>query len=161
MVRGIRFRHGRISDQANREHGITRADQDEFACASHRRATAATESGRFKQEIRALTDILDADEGIRPGSTLTKLATLRPAFTEGGTITAGNASQMSDAAGVLMSLGVADSLGLDPLVEIVDRVVVAGHDPSLHLKPAAAARVLVSRNGLSVGDIGLWVIKLN
>ncbi|RZK93630.1 MAG: thiolase family protein, partial [Rhodococcus sp. (in: high G+C Gram-positive bacteria)] len=152
---------GEISDQANREHGITRADQDEFACASHRRATAATESGRFKQEIRTLTDILDADEGIRPGSTVTKLATLRPAFTEGGTITAGNASQMSDAAaaGVLMSLGVADSLGLDPLVEVLDRVVVAGPDPSLHLKPAAAARVLVGRNGLSTGDIGLWEIN--
>ena len=152
---------GEISDQANREHGITRADQDEFACASHRRATAATESGRFKQEIRALTDILDADEGIRPGSTVTNLATLRPAFTEGGTITAGNASQMSDAAaaGVLMSLGVADSLGLDPLVEVLDRVVVAGPDPSLHLKPAAAARVLLDRNGLGTGDIGLWEIN--
>ena len=152
---------GEISDQANREHGITRADQDEFACASHRRATAATESGRFKQEIRTLTDILDADEGIRPGSTVTNLATLRPAFTEGGTITAGNASQMSDAAaaGVLMSLGVADSLGLDPLVEVLDRVVVAGPDPSLHLKPAAAARVLLDRNGLGTGDIGLWEIN--
>ncbi|PQP14633.1 thiolase family protein [Rhodococcus opacus] len=152
---------GEISDQANREHRITRADQDEFACASHRRATAATESGRFKQEIRALTDILDTDEGIRPGSTVTKLATLRPTFTEGGTITPGNASQMSDAAaaGVLMSPSVADSLGLDPLVEIVDRVVVAGPDPSLHLKPAAAARVLLDRNGLSTGDIGLWEIN--
>ncbi|MDF3312886.1 acetyl-CoA C-acyltransferase [Rhodococcus sp. T2V] len=152
---------GEISDQANLDHGISRADQDAFACTSHRRATAATESGRFKQEITALTDTLDADEGIRPGTTIDKLARLQAAFTEAGTITAGNASQMSDAAaaGVLMSRRRANALGLAPLVEVVDRVVVAGPDPTLHLKPAAAARKLLNRNGLGVGEVGLWEIN--
>ncbi|MGW4340083.1 acetyl-CoA C-acyltransferase [Rhodococcus koreensis] len=152
---------GEISDRANEEHDISRADQDEFAYASHRRAIGATESGRFKQEICALTNSLDADEGIRSGTTVDKLAGLCAAFTESGTITAGNASQMSDAgaAGVLMARGRAAALGLSPLVEVVDRVAVAGPDPSLHLKPATAARVLVERNGLGVGDVGLWEIN--
>ncbi|MFD6518079.1 acetyl-CoA C-acyltransferase [Rhodococcus sp. NPDC060176] len=152
---------GEISDQANHEHGITRPDQDEFAYSSHRKATSATESGRLKQEISALTEILDADEGIRPWSTLGKLASLNPAFSRSGSITAGNASQMSDAgaAGVLMSRDKANALGLKPEIEVLDRAVVAGPDPSLHLKPAAAARLLLARNGLGIDDIGLWEIN--
>lgn len=152
---------GEFSDQANHEHGITRAEQDTYAHSSHRKATAATESGRLKQEISALTDILGADEGIRPGSKLDKLASLQPAFSENGSITAGNASQMSDAgaAGVLMSSARASELGLTPHIEVVDRVVVAGPDPSLHLKPAAAAHSLLTRNGLNINNIGLWEIN--
>jgi acetyl-CoA C-acetyltransferase len=141
---------------------ITRNDTPYYRnIFSHRRATAATESGRFKQEITALTDTLEADKGIRPGTTIDKLAHLQAAFTEAGTITAGNASQMSDAAaaGVLMSRRRANALGLAPLVEVVDRTVIAGPDPTLHLKPAAAARKLLNRNGLCVGEIGLWEIN--
>ncbi|MBU8819671.1 acetyl-CoA C-acyltransferase [Mycolicibacterium goodii] len=152
---------GELSDAANRELGIGRADQDEFAQESHRRARVAKETGRLKQEIGALTDVLEADEGIRPDATIEKLSRLPAAFTADGTITAGNASQMSDAgaAGVLMSRARADSLGLSPLVEVVDRTVVAGPDPTLHLKPAAAAGKLLARNGLSTSEVGLWEIN--
>ncbi len=152
---------GELSDGANRELGISRADQDEFARESHRRAMAASENGRLKLEIGALTDVLEADEGIRPGTTFEKLSSLPAAFTADGTITAGNASQMSDAgaAGVLMSRARANSLGLSPLVEVVDRTVVAGPDPTLHLKPAAAARKLLARNGLTTREVGLWEIN--
>lgn len=152
---------GEISDQANRELTISRADQDEFSVESHRRADRATSTGRFADEITALTDVLKTDEGIRPTSSIAALSRLSAAFTSGGTITAGNASQMSDAgaAGVLMSRDRAKSLGVAPIVEIVDRATVAGPDVSLHLKPANAARQLIERNGMSIADIGLWEIN--
>ncbi|MGH3423107.1 MAG: thiolase family protein [Nocardioidaceae bacterium] len=153
---------GDISDEANQHLGIDRADQDAVAVESHRRADAATRSGRLGEEIDASrTSPLKVDEGIRPGTSADGLSRLTAAFVEGGTITAGNASQMSDAgaAGVLMSLGMARALGLRPLVEVVDRVVVAGPDSSLHLKPAAAARLLLERHGLTVEDIGLWEVN--
>ena len=92
---------------------------------------------------------------------MTALSRLSAAFTSDGTITAGNASQMSDAgaAGVMMSRARAKSLGVAPIVEIVDRATVAGPDASLHLKPANAARQLIERNGMSIADIGLWEIN--
>ncbi|WKG03976.1 acetyl-CoA C-acyltransferase [Mycolicibacterium sp. HK-90] len=152
---------GQISDRANADLDISRADQDQFASESHRRAAQATEAGRFKHEATALTEVLDADEGIRAGTGTDALARLRPAFTDDGTITAGNASQMSDAAaaGLVVGRGHAARLGLTPMVAIAGRAVVAGPDVSLHLKPAAAARVLLDRHGLSVADIGLWEIN--
>ena len=89
------------------------------------------------------------------------LATLKPAFTDGGTITAGNASQMSDAAaaGLLTSREAALQVGLTPMVEIIGRAVMAGPDTTLHLKPAAAAAKLLATHGLSVDDIGVWEIN--
>ena len=152
---------GAISDRANRELGIGREDQDAVAAASHRRAAAAAASGRLGREIVPVPGVLDADEGLRPDTTPERLSRLRPAFTADGTITAGNASQMSDAAaaGVLMSRQLAERSGSRPLVEIVDRATVAGPDASLHLKPAAASRILLKRNGLTAADIGLWEIN--
>jgi acetyl-CoA C-acetyltransferase len=98
---------------------------------------------------------------VRPDTTLDRLSRLRPAFGADGTITAGNASQLSDAAaaGVLMSRQLAERCGAAPIVEIVDRATVAGPDASLHLKPAAASRVLLKRHGLGVADVGLWEIN--
>jgi len=152
---------GPISDRANRELGIGRADQDGYALTSHRRAAAAAASGRLDREIVPVPGVLDADEGPRPDTTLERLSRLRPAFTADGTITAGNASQLSDAAaaGVLMSRQLAERSGCPPIVEIVDRATVAGPDASLHLKPAAASRVLLKRHGLTPTDIGLWEIN--
>ena len=152
---------GPISDRANRELGIGRADQDGYALTSHRRAAAAAASGRLDREIVPVPGVLDADEGPRPDTTLERLSRLRPAFTADGTITAGNASQLSDAAaaGVLMSRQLAERSGCPPIVEVVDRATVAGPDASLHLKPAAASRVLLKRHGLTPADIGLWVIN--
>lgn len=151
---------GPISEQANRSLGITRAEQDEFARESHHRAAQASENGRFKKEIVASAE-LSEDEGIRPDTTIERLSTLKPAFEDGGTITAGNASQMSDAgaAGVVMAAGMARSQGLAPIVEIVDSATIAGPDASLHLKPAYAAAKLLARNTLTPQDIGLWEIN--
>lgn len=152
---------GELSDAANRELGIGRQAQDDFAYHSHLRAEAATQSGRLKHEIAAFTDRLDRDEGIRPTTTRERLAQLKTAFTVDGTITAGNASQMSDAAaaGMMMSRRRAAALGLEPMVEIVGRACVAGPDASLHLKPAQAARRLLDRHGLSASDVDLWEIN--
>jgi len=151
---------GPISDRANEAFGISRAAQDAYAVESHRRAAAATRAGRLKQEIIPVAD-LQEDEGIRPDSSEEKLGGLRPAFIEGGTITAGNASQMSDAAaaGLLMAAEAAVGLGLAPLVEVVGRAMTAGPDASLHLKPADAARRLLARHDLKVADVGLWEIN--
>ena len=151
---------GPISDRANQQLGVSREAQDEFANESHRRAAAAAASGRFKKEIVSHPDLTE-DEGIRPDTTLDRLAQLPSAFTEGGSVTAGNASQMSDAgaAGVIMGLGSALERGLEPIVQIVDRAVVAGPDFSLHLKPADAIRKLLERNKLAPADIGLWEIN--
>ncbi|MEV4644352.1 acetyl-CoA C-acyltransferase [Saccharopolyspora sp. NPDC049357] len=153
---------GELSDAENARLGISRAEQDQFAARSHRRAAEATERGLLAEEIVPVTGVpLAVDEGIRPESTAESLARLRPAFTESGTITAANASQMSDAgsAGVLTSLRIARERGLSGLVEVVDRAVVAGPDPTLHLRPADAVGMLLERNRLAVSDIDLWEIN--
>jgi acetyl-CoA C-acetyltransferase len=149
---------GEMSDVASAQFGIDRADQDAFALASHQRAAAAAE--RLAEEIAPLPE-LDHDEGVRPDATIEKLAALRPAFTADGTLTAGNSSQMSDAgsAGVVTNAARAAALGVEPLAEIVGYATVAGPDPTLHLKPAAAARALLGRHGLTPGDVDLWEIN--
>lgn len=151
---------GPIADRANADIGISRIAQDEYAVESHRRAHSATEAGRLADEIVALNELV-TDEGIRPDSSIDRLQRLRSAFTEGGTVTAGNASQMSDAgsAGLIMTDALAQSHGLEPIVEIVGTTSVAGPDPSLHLKPASAARKLLEKTGLHVSDIGLWEVN--
>ena len=147
-----------LSDAENARLGISRADQDAFAAQSHARAAAATEAMRLAEEITAV-DGLDRDEGIRPTTTPEGLGALRPAA--GGTITAGNASQLSDggAAGVVTTAGRARAAGLEPLAEIVGRAVVAGPDSTLHLRPAEAAERLLARHGLSAADVDLWEVN--
>ena len=147
-----------LSDAENARLDISRADQDAFAAQSHARAAAATEAMRLAEEIAAV-DGLDRDEGIRPTTTPEGLGALRPAA--GGTITAGNASQLSDggAAGVVTTAGRARAAGLEPLAEIVGRAVVAGPDSTLHLRPAEAAERLLARHGLGAADIDLWEVN--
>lgn len=149
---------GSMSDAANAELHISRADQDTFALGSHQRAVAA--ASRLAEEIVPVGG-LEHDEGVRTGSTLEVLSALSPAFTPEGTLTAGNSSQMSDAgsAGLVASTEHAAALGIAPLVEIAGYSVVAGPDPTLHLKPAAAARRLLDTHGLRPSDIDLWEIN--
>ena len=151
---------GELSDEENARLGIDRTRQDALALASHRRAAAATESGRLAEEIAPLGELRD-DEGIRSDTSPEALAALPPAFTPVGTITAGNASQLSDAgaAGIVTSLGSARSAGVQPLAEIVGRAVVAGPDSTLHLRPAEAATKLLARHQLTPADIDLWEIN--
>jgi acetyl-CoA C-acetyltransferase len=155
---------GELSDRENERLEISRAAQDALSLRSHRLAAAATETGRFAEEIVAVatngTEVA-TDEGIRADSSLERLAALPPAFGATGTITAGNASQLSDgaSAGVVTSRDRAREAGLLPLAEVVGRAVVAGPDSTLHLRPAEAARRLLNRHDLAPGDIELWEIN--
>ena len=149
---------------------ISRAEQDEVAAASHERAAAAIKDGRFEAEIapvsipqrRGEPIVVDTDEGVRPGTTADSLGSLKPAFNPDGTITAGNASQISDggSAVVVMSKDEAARRGLEPLAEIVGYGMVAGPDsPSLLLQPANAIRAALARAGLDVGDVTLFELN--
>jgi acetyl-CoA C-acetyltransferase len=148
--------------------GIDRDRQDACAVASHRRAAAARDSGRFAHEIDGIAVVAGRqsvtvadDEGIRDGLDEDALARLRPAFLDDGTITAGNSSQISDgaAAVVVMSAARAEATGAQPLGEIVSYGMVAGPDPSLLHQPARAARAALGRADLTANEIDLFEIN--
>ena len=135
--------------------GISRARQDAFALESHRRAVAAQRAGRFDGEIVPVGDIR-SDECPRENTSLERLAALKPVFRPDGTVTAGNACPVNDGAAVVLvtSLAEARTLGLSPLLEVVDSAV-AGVDPNLlGLGPVPAMERLVARNpGLDAAKI--------
>jgi acetyl-CoA C-acetyltransferase len=149
--------------------GISRHDQDAFGAESHARAAAAIKAGRLAEEIVPLTTdgrqssvLVENDEGVRPGTTAERLARLAPAFSEGGTITAGSASQLSDGACavVVMSKERAVREGLPWIAEIGGYGAVAGPDPSLLLQPANAIRDALRRDGaLDVAGLDLFEIN--
>jgi acetyl-CoA C-acetyltransferase len=155
---------GELSDLENERLEISRAAQDALSLRSHQLAAAATESGRMAEEMvpvgRNGTELAH-DEGIRTDTSLERLAVLPPAFGPTGTITAGNASQLSDgaSAGLVTSRERAGEAGLQPLAEILGRAVVAGPDSTLHLRPAEATHRLLERHGLRADDIDLWEIN--
>ncbi len=160
---------GESSDLKNTQLGIGRTEQDEWAAASHDRAGAAIESGAFADEIVPVTVpqrrgdplVVSADEGIRRGTTAESLGELRAAFTADGTITAGNASQISDgaAAVVVADRAAAEAAGLPILAEIVAYGQTAGPDASLHERPAEALRIAFKRSGLDASDLALFEIN--
>lgn len=165
-------------------YGVSRSAQDEFALESQRRTAAAQEAGRFDDEIVPLStrmritdkvtgevsfqDVrLDKDEGNRPGTTLEGLASLKPVlrdgmrFSEGGHVTAGNASQLSDgaSASVLMEASEAERRGLQPL-GLYRGIAVAGTDPDeMGIGPVFAVPKLLKQHGLRMDDIGLWELN--
>jgi acetyl-CoA C-acetyltransferase len=159
---------GDLSDQVNRRLGIDRAAQDEWAARSHERAAAAAK-GVLREEIAGVPVpqrkgeplLVEEDEGIRPGTTVEALAGLRPAFSPEGTITAGNASQLSDgaAAVVVTSRERAASEGLPVLASIVAYGTVAGPDTSLHSQPSRAILDACRRGGAAVADLDLVEIN--
>ncbi len=144
--------------------GITREEQDELGLRSHRLAVQAQEEGRFDREIVGVQTpdgLVTTDQGPRPDTSAEKLAALKPAFRPDGTVTAGNASQISDgaAAVLLMSREKADELGLRPRARIVDALTV-GVDPVMMLTgPIPATQQLLGRNGLTVGDVDRFEIN--
>lgn len=143
---------------------LTRADLDEFAAESHKRAARATAEGRFHREMVATTvtgNHYTEDQGIRADTTAEGLARLRPVFLEEGVITAGNASQVSDgaAAVLLMSPERAADTGVSPRARVVDHLTV-GSDPVLMLTgPIPATNAILKRNSLTIDDIDL--IEIN
>lgn len=160
---------GESSDAKNSDLGIDRAAQDVWSEASHARAAAATDSGVFAREIVPVTVpqrrgddiVVTEDGGIRRQTTIESLAKLRPAFNANGSITAGNASQISDGAAALIvaDRAAAEAAGLPILAEIVSYGQVAGPDATLHERPAEAIRMALKGSSLSVEDIDLFEIN--
>jgi len=157
------------TERYNGADGVSRERQDEFSALSHQRAAAAIAAGKFAEEIvpvevpqrKGDPIVVDTDEGVRGDTTAESLAKLRPAFDKAGTITAGNASQISDggAAVIVMSKAKAEQLGVTPLGELVSYGQVAGPSPSLLSQPSHAIQVALKKVGLSVGDIDLFEIN--
>lgn len=160
---------GALTEQRNDADKFSRAEQDEFAAESHRKAAAAWKDGVFADEVVSVPipqrkgDPIDfaEDEGIRANTTAESLGGLRPAFRKDGTITAGSSSQISDGgcAVVVMNKAKAEALGLDWLCEIGAHGNVAGPDSTLQSQPANAIRRAVEREGIGIGDLD--VIEIN
>ncbi len=151
---------GETGENVAEQFAVSREDQDAFALESQRRWAAANEAGRFDDELVAVGDV-ERDEHPRPDSTLEKLASLRPAFREGGTVTAGNSSGVNDGAAALViaSEERAQALGVEPLGRFVASAV-AGVDPRIMgIGPIPAVRKVLARAGLEVGDLDL--VELN
>ncbi|MFV2073969.1 MAG: acetyl-CoA C-acetyltransferase [Thermoanaerobaculales bacterium] len=160
---------GESSDRKNERLGISREEQDEWSARSHERAAEATRNGQFDAEITAVTVpqrkgeplTVGADEGIREDSTVESLGNLRPAFVSAGTITAGNASQISDgAAAVTVSdRDAAEASGAPIVAEILAYGQIGGVDATLHERPAEALLVALKKAGMEPSDLDL--IEIN
>jgi 3-oxoadipyl-CoA thiolase len=151
---------GETGENVAERYGVTREDQDAFALQSHRRWAAAHEAGRFADELVPVGEV-DRDEHPRPDTSLEKLATLKAAFREGGTITAGNASGINDGAAALViaSEETARDLGIEPLGRFVASAV-AGVDPRyMGIGPVPAVQKLLARAGIEAADLDL--VELN
>ena len=160
---------GESSDHKNERLGIGRAEQDEWAARSHERAAKATVNGEFPKEIAPVSVpqrkgdpiTVEADEGIRKAATVESLAKLRPAFTATGTITAGNAAQISDgaAAVVVADRDAAEASNAPILAEILAYGQIGGTDATLHERPAEALSVALKKAGIDASH--LHVVEIN
>ena len=160
---------GDSSDRKNDDLHIGRVEQDEWSAQSHSRAAAATDGGAFIDEIvpvevpqgKGGPILVTEDGGIRRSATVESLASLRPAFNPGGTITAGNASQISDgaAAVIVADRQAAEAAGMPILAELVSYGQVAGPDATLHERPAEALKVALKNAGLEAADLD--VVEFN
>jgi len=160
---------GLSTDRFAAAAGISRAAQDDFAAKSHERAAVAMKGGRFDAEIvpvavpqrRGDLLVVGEDEGVRPGTTAVSLGGLRPAFDREGTVTAGNASQISDGAAalVVMSRAEAERRGVPVLAEVVAYGMVAGPDNSLLTQPSRAIGAALAKAGLGVQDLGVFELN--
>jgi acetyl-CoA C-acetyltransferase len=165
------FHMGAAAEMVAEKYNITREDQDAFAAESHRRAAAATAAGRFRAQILPVEvpstkkgeapRSFDADEAIRPETTVEVLSKLKPAFKPDGTVTAGNAPGVSDgaAAVVVTSAGRARELGLKPMV-IIRAQAQAGRAPEwFSLAPIDAVRKVVAKAGWSIDSVDLFELN--
>ncbi len=165
------FHMGAAAEMVAEKCGISREDQDAFAAESHRRAAAATAAGHFRDEILAVEipaakkgecpRLFSSDESVRPDTSVEILARLKPAFKEGGTVTAGNSPGVNDgaAAAVVMSADRASELGLKPLA-VIRAQTTSGREPAwFSLAPIEAARKAVARAGWSLADVDLFELN--
>ena len=151
---------GMTAENVASEFGISRQQQDEFAVMSQERTAAAMQNGRLAMEITPVGDA-DLDEHPRPGTTIEKLATLKPAFKEGGTVTAGNSSGINDGAAALLiaSETAMERFGLSPLCRVVGSAVVGVPPRIMGIGPVPATRKLLDRHQLEIGDIDVMEIN--
>jgi len=159
---------GVTAENVAADFSVSRADQDALAVESHRRAAAAAAAGYFKEQIvpvevpgRKGTVTVDTDEHVRPGISTDDLARLRPSFARDGTVTAGNASGINDAAAavVLATRSFAESRGLSPLGRLV-AYSHAGVEPRIMgMGPVPAVRAVLDRSGLQLGDIDVFEVN--
>lgn len=168
---------GHTAEEVARRYDVSREEQDAFAVKSHQKAAAAIAAGKFNDEIVPVevieryvnsegeiaekTKIFDTDEGVRPDTTAEVLATLRPAFRRGGSVTAGNSSQMSDGAAtvLLMDREKAEAEGLKPLMKFRSFAVAGVAPDVMGIGPIAAVPKALKLAGLELADIDL--IELN
>ena len=161
--------NGVSAENVAREYHVSREEQDQFALESHRRACQAIADGKFKDEIlpvelkdrKGNVTVFDTDEGPFAGETIEKLARLRPAFVEGGTVTAGNSSSLNDGAGavVIMSAEKAAELGCKPMLKI-EGFAVAGFSPALMgYTPKFSSEKLAKKLGLDLKAIDMFEIN--
>ena len=156
---------GQTAENVASLRGITRAEQDEFGVRSQNLAEKALAAGFWQQEITPVTlpdgSVVSADDGPRPGTTLDKVAALKPVFREHGTVTAGNCCPLNDGAAALivMSDVKAASLGLTPLARIVSTGVSALSPEIMGLGPVEASRQALRRAGMAISDVDLVEIN--
>jgi acetyl-CoA C-acetyltransferase len=155
---------GNYAEYTAQKAGVSRQDQDAFALQSHQKAVAAQESCRFKEEIvpveiadRKGTVKVEKDESPRADTTLEALAKLKPAFQEGGTVTAGNAPGLNDGASALVvsSLAFAKEKGLKPLARITAYATGGGEPRDLFFAPILAVQSVMKKEGKAIGDYDL------
>lgn len=158
------FNQGISAEMISQQWGFSRTRLDEYSAQSHERAAAAQDAGAFKDQILPVFTeggIVTDDEGIRRGTTVEKLAGLKPAFTEDGVIHAGNSSQISDGAAALLVTTAenAVNLGLTPLVRYVAGAVT-GADPKLMLTgPIPATEKVLRRAGVRLDEVGVYEVN--
>jgi len=156
---------GLTAENVARKYGVSREDQDAFAKTSQDRAVAAQEAGVFEREIAPVPlpdgSTLAQDEGPRPGTTLEKLATLKPAFREDGTVTAGNACPLNDgaAATLVMSAEKAEQLGLKPRARIITAATWGNEPEYMGVAPIGAIRKALDRAGMTIGDVDVYELN--
>ncbi len=159
---------GNAADPIAGKHGVSREEQDRYSAQSHHRAAQATQNCWFKTEITGLSaeqlkqkQAVDTDEGFRPDTSVEKLAKLRPVFAKGGTVTAGNASQISDGAAaiIIASERKAREIGAEPRARIVDSCTVGVAPKDIFDAPALGIGTLLKRNNLAVDDIDLFELN--
>jgi len=159
---------GCAADYIATTHSVSRAEQDRFSVQSHQRAAKATQEGWYKKEIVALSAEqtmqktgLDADEGFRADSSIDSLAKLKPVFGKDGSVTAGNASQISDGAAAVLvaSEAAANSLGRKPMARIIDQVTAGVAPKDIFFAPKIGIETILQRNNLKVSDVDLFEIN--
>ncbi|TLZ53155.1 MAG: thiolase family protein [Methanobacteriota archaeon] len=158
------FHMGATGDWVATKYGISREDQDRFALESHTRVVKAQQGGKFRDEVVPVEVdrdgekvLFDKDKGVRPDTSLEKLARLKPVFIADGTVTAGNASQLSDGASalVLMTRNEADARGVKPLARIVDYATGGVRPEDVMEAPIPTVRKLLAKTGRTIDDFDL------